>query len=178
MALKILLLTLTIFQFHYGAVGSHHGNFSGTSFIYFNSTMVRLGASYICVLIITFEISIPLWCGWEIFDNACKRFFCKFQFHYGAVGRNSIGLPLNRIIENFNSTMVRLGVDNVTTTKGATLFQFHYGAVGSLNRMKHKVFLSQFQFHYGAVGSVPCGIFQRSFPYFNSTMVRLGGCIG
>ena len=123
-----------------------------------------------------FTISIPVWCDWEsIFANVALRWFgisipvwCDWE-------RDIQEIILTRI-NNFNSSMVRLGEDisvlfklnaNVISIPVwcdweyftiifciiAHLFQFQYGAIGRIDQITQKYAEQLFQFQYGAIGS-------------------------
>ncbi len=76
------------FQFQYGAIGSSGLRPGEYLFSCFNSSMVRLGAPHWYPVIMRRQVSIPVWCDWELPIIHC---------------------PAGTII-SFNSSMVRLGV--------------------------------------------------------------------
>ena len=53
-----------------------------------------------------------------------------FQFHYGTI-RRKWDVNIDKLIENFNSTMVRLEGLRLCTGLLKNLFQFHYGTIRS-----------------------------------------------
>ena len=56
-----------------------------------------------------------------------------FQFHYGTIKSCGQMLIERLLLQDFNSTMVRLKeVVNTALTGGTSSFQFHYGTIKSL----------------------------------------------
>ena len=58
------------------------------------------------------------------------------------------------ILDNFNSTMVRLKVNETKFASAAgTQFQFHYGTIKSVLPYEDLYIRDKFQFHYGTIKS-------------------------
>ena len=117
-ALRVdLLRTFFKFQFHYGTIKRFTRLVLTTSLIYFNSTMVRLKDMYTCTCVYV--------CGFN-FNSTMVRLKVQrslknlqvrnlFQFHYGTIKSNgNPRIPLH--LTYFNSTMVRLKANYLTTT--------------------------------------------------------------
>ena len=58
-----------------------------------------------------YDVSIPVWCDWKIYEGDILSDWNEFQFQYGAIGR----------------------VLNLTLETSSFAFQFQYGAIGRMS---------------------------------------------
>ena len=123
-------LDKAIFQFHYGTIKRQTICSDKDSYLYFNSTMVRLKES----------------------ERKSRYKQVAFQFHYGTIKRDAV---IGRLYDkqNFNSTMVRLKVKKQWEDNKVYLFQFHYGTIKSKFAKENGFQGFVFQFHYGTIKS-------------------------
>ena len=144
-------LDKAIFQFHYGTIKRQTICSDKDSYLYFNSTMVRLKES----------------------ERKSRYKQVAFQFHYGTIKRDAV---IGRLYDkqNFNSTMVRLKVKKQWEDNKVYLFQFHYGTIKSKFAKENGFQGFVFQFHYGTIKRILRHLsIVLYFLNFNSTMVRL-----
>ncbi len=100
-----------------------------------------------------------------------------FQFQLGAIGSGAASGQIT-VYYGFNSSLVRLGAQGVTTqTIALPEFQFQLGAIGRVNKELENADDKRFQFQLGAIGRFST----LGFPFcrisFNSSLVRLGAQI-
>ena len=97
------------FQFHYGTIGRIIGIIVVVAALLFQFHLLRL--------VVT---------GVAKYGNNFA-----FQFHYGTIGSPRYHEETNHFLTCFNSTMVRLVVqDGIVGSLQMNLFQFHYGTIG------------------------------------------------
>jgi len=63
--------------------------------------------------------------------------------------------------------------DTPNTDADDSVFQFHFGTIERVVANMKKSLDDLFQFHFGTIESSRPGQQQRTFTYFNSTLVRL-----
>ena len=172
---KGLIDKIILFQFQYGAIGSFKQLNHLVCVRCFNSSMVRLGDGTKWQIACSINVSIPVWCDWELFAMQNTFDYSMFQFQYGAIGRSGLAdlsvsldvsipvwcdwelivFPIITIPSSFQFQYGAIGRDISGYKKIQYIpFQFQYGAIGSLNGSDFLYNSASFQFQYGAIGRV------------------------
>jgi len=97
------------FQFHFGSIGSEALNPSSPTSFAFQFHFGSIGSSLEHHRALLSQVSIPLWFDWKSGFDKKILFLSTFQFHFGSIGSQS---------------------KHISKHTG-TQFQFHFGSIGS-----------------------------------------------
>ena len=89
-------------------LGDWRLNLEKTHLKRFNSSMVRLGVNLLSISSCATQVSIPVWCDWELLTTSWNLYLPSFNSSMVRLGESShILQPAGSF--SFNSSMVRLG---------------------------------------------------------------------
>ena len=99
-----------------------------------------------------YQVSIPVWFDWEDGTVDVEKLINSFQFQYGSIGR-AVGKVIDTVPVGFNSSMVRLGVsDSSTSCPIFCCFNSSMVRLGGGRAWVYKTLKTVFQFQYGSIG--------------------------